>query len=234
MGGWCAAHPPTARLRMAGRALYRPGATLRTGLTHFFERRASADRSAVGRFWAECSSGAFGEPTPGVCPGFVQTNMVCVQKEHAYDFLQFCLRNPQPCPLLDVSEVGVPEAPLAAPGAGPRARCSTGSTGASHAAGAGAATATVATAATVTAAAAATAATATAAAAVGFATQPWALSRCQLSTTDLRNAVPKYRVWRDGEMVLECPSVEDVWAETGDMVCFLLGTPSPLRRRRWQ
>jgi uncharacterized protein YcsI (UPF0317 family) len=44
--------------------------------------------------------------------------MVCVQKEHAYDFLQFCLRNPQPCPLLDVSEIGVPEAPLAAPGAG--------------------------------------------------------------------------------------------------------------------
>jgi hypothetical protein len=115
VGGWCAAHPPTARLRMAGRALYRPGATLRTGLTHFFERRASADRSAVGRFWAECSSGAFGEPTPGVCPGFVQTNMVCVQKEHAYDFLQFCLRNPQPCPLLDVSEVALPMPQAPAP-----------------------------------------------------------------------------------------------------------------------
>ena len=95
---------------MAGRALYRPGTTLRTGLTHFFERRATADRAAASRFWAESASGAFSAPTPGVCPGFVQTNMVCVQKEHAYDFLQFCLRNPQPCPVLDISEVGVPEA----------------------------------------------------------------------------------------------------------------------------
>ena len=103
---------------MAGRALYRPGTTLRTGLTHFFERRATADRAAASRFWAESASGAFSAPTPGVCPGFVQTNMVCVQKEHAYDFLQFCLRNPQPCPVLDISEVGVPEASLAAPGAG--------------------------------------------------------------------------------------------------------------------
>jgi len=52
-----------------------------------------------------------------VAPGFVQANMVVVPKEHAYDFLQFCLRNPQPCPLLDVSDAGVPEAALAAPGA---------------------------------------------------------------------------------------------------------------------
>lgn len=43
------------------------------------------------------------------------------------------------------------------------------------------------------------------------------------TTTDLRNAVPKYRVWRDGVMENECQSVEHVWAETGDMVCFLLG-----------
>ena len=41
--------------------------------------------------------------------------------------------------------------------------------------------------------------------------------------SDLRNAVPRYRVWRDGIMAKECQSVEDVWAETGDMICFLLG-----------
>jgi uncharacterized protein YcsI (UPF0317 family) len=47
------------------------------------------------------------------------------------------------------------------------------------------------------------------------------------SAADLRNAVPRYRVWRDGVMDQECASVEDVWAETGDMVCFLLGMSTP-------
>ena len=63
---------------MAGRALYRPGAVLRTGLTHFFERRAAGtvDRSEVAAFWESSSSGAFSSVTPNVCSGFVQANMV--------------------------------------------------------------------------------------------------------------------------------------------------------------
>lgn len=75
-------------------------ARLRTGLTHVFSRREGADRSAVHKVWQQTSEGILSSPTPGLAPGFVQTNMVSVQKEHAYDFLLFCLRNPQPCPLL--------------------------------------------------------------------------------------------------------------------------------------
>jgi hypothetical protein len=96
-------------------------------------------------------------PTPGLAPGFVQANMVAIQKEHAYDFLMFCLRNPQPCPLLDVSNPGEPHATLAGPGA------------------------------------------------------------------DLRSCIPRYKVWRDGACEREASSVEDVYAEAGDMVTFLLG-----------
>ena len=42
---------------MAGRGLYAPGATLRTGYTHFFKRRAGADRAAAHKLWGESSSG---------------------------------------------------------------------------------------------------------------------------------------------------------------------------------
>lgn len=48
-------------------------------------------------------------PTPGLAPGYVQANLVVVPKELAFDFLQFCRRNPRPCPLLDVTDPGDPE-----------------------------------------------------------------------------------------------------------------------------
>ena len=38
--------------------------------------------------------------------GFTQANLVILKKEHAFDFLLFCQRNPKPCPLLDVTEPG--------------------------------------------------------------------------------------------------------------------------------
>src|SRR5436305_10734446 len=56
-------------------------------------------------------------PTPGLAPGYVQSNLVVVPRELAFDFLLFCQRNPKPCPLLDVTEVGSPEPRLVAPGA---------------------------------------------------------------------------------------------------------------------
>jgi uncharacterized protein YcsI (UPF0317 family) len=46
----------------------------------------------------------------------VQANLVILPKEHAFDFLLFCLRNPQPCPLLGVCEAGNPEPKEIAPG----------------------------------------------------------------------------------------------------------------------
>jgi uncharacterized protein YcsI (UPF0317 family) len=47
----------------------------------------------------------------------VQANLVAVPREQAFDFLLFCHRNPQPCPLLDVTDPGSPEPRSAAPGA---------------------------------------------------------------------------------------------------------------------
>lgn len=47
-------------------------------------------------------------PTAGLCEGFVQANLVVVPQSHAFDFLLFCQRNPQPCPLLEVSAPGNP------------------------------------------------------------------------------------------------------------------------------
>jgi uncharacterized protein YcsI (UPF0317 family) len=56
-------------------------------------------------------------PTPGLALGFVQANLVCVPRHLAFDFLLFCQRNPQPCPLLDVTDSGCPEPRQVAPGA---------------------------------------------------------------------------------------------------------------------
>ena len=55
--------------------------------------------------------------TSGMCQGYAQANLVILPKELAFDFLLFTQRNPKPCPVLDVTEVGNPEPKLAAPGA---------------------------------------------------------------------------------------------------------------------
>ncbi len=49
--------------------------------------------------------------TPRCAPGYVQANLAILPLAYAEDFLRFCLRNPQPCPLLDVSEPGDPTLP---------------------------------------------------------------------------------------------------------------------------
>lgn len=41
--------------------------------------------------------------------------------------------------------------------------------------------------------------------------------------SDLRTDVPRYRVWRDGQVVDEPQDVTDYWAEHPDLVTFLLG-----------
>ncbi len=94
-------------------------------------------------------------PTAGFSQGYVQANMAVVPKALAYDFLLFCQRNPKPCPVLDVTDVGSPEPKLLAPGA------------------------------------------------------------------DLRYDIPKYRVWKNGELVDEPTDVEKYWRD--DLVAFLLG-----------
>jgi hypothetical protein len=50
-------------------------------------------------------SGQFVGPTNNVCPGYLQCNLVVLpQGPSAFDFLLFCQRNPQACPLIDVCE----------------------------------------------------------------------------------------------------------------------------------
>lgn len=62
-------------------------------------------------------AGEFTGPTPGLALGYVQANLVVVPRAIAFDFLLFCRRNPQPCPLLDVTDPGCPEPRRIAPGA---------------------------------------------------------------------------------------------------------------------
>jgi uncharacterized protein YcsI (UPF0317 family) len=53
-----------------------------------------------------CRTGDFTGPTAGAAKGYVQTNMMIVPREYAFDFLLFCQRNPKPCPLVEVLEPG--------------------------------------------------------------------------------------------------------------------------------
>jgi uncharacterized protein YcsI (UPF0317 family) len=62
-------------------------------------------------------SGELRDPTAGLAPGFTQANLVVLPRQDAFDFLRFCVRNPRPCPLLEVTEPGSPEPTETAPGA---------------------------------------------------------------------------------------------------------------------
>ena len=93
-------------------------------------------------------------PTTGASPGIVQANLVMLPREEAFNFLLFCVRNPKPCPVLDVLEPGEVEPAIA-------------------------------------------------------------------KRADLRTDLPKYRIFRDGQLEAEAEDVLDVFHE--DMVSFLLG-----------
>ena len=94
-------------------------------------------------------------PTAGLAPGFTQANLVVLPEADAFEFLRFCLRNPKPCPVLDVTDPGSAEPAELAPGA------------------------------------------------------------------DLRTDLPRYRVWRRGELAAEPPDVRAEWRD--DLVAFLIG-----------
>src|SRR2546430_14747330 len=55
--------------------------------------------------------------TAGLGANHVQANLAVLPKASAYDFLLFCQRNPRPCPLLEVTDVGSAEPVGVAPGA---------------------------------------------------------------------------------------------------------------------
>ncbi|MFQ5692321.1 MAG: putative hydro-lyase [Nitrospinota bacterium] len=55
--------------------------------------------------------------TEGLAKGYAQANLVVLPREAAFDFLLFCLRNPKPCPLVEVTDPGSPIVREVAPGA---------------------------------------------------------------------------------------------------------------------
>jgi len=62
-------------------------------------------------------SGELTGVTAGLAPSYVQANLVIAPRELAFDFLLFCQRNPKPCPIVDVTELGSAEPALVAAGA---------------------------------------------------------------------------------------------------------------------
>ena len=59
----------------------------------------------------------FSDQTSGQASGYVQANLVILPQEWAFDFLLFAQRNPKPCPVLEVGDVGVPYTRYLADGA---------------------------------------------------------------------------------------------------------------------
>ena len=72
------------------------------------ESRAERARSSI-------RAGEHTGPTSGLAPGYVQTNLVVLPEEYAFDFLKFCTRNPRSCPVLEVTDAGSPTPGITAP-----------------------------------------------------------------------------------------------------------------------
>jgi uncharacterized protein YcsI (UPF0317 family) len=64
-----------------------------------------------------CREGSWTGPTCGLAPGYSQANLVILPQEWAFEFLLFCQRNPQPCPLLEVTTAGSWTPTITAPNA---------------------------------------------------------------------------------------------------------------------
>lgn len=52
--------------------------------------------------------GKLNAPTVGLAKGYTQANILIVPKDTAVEVMAFCLRNPKPCPLIEVLEPGNP------------------------------------------------------------------------------------------------------------------------------
>jgi uncharacterized protein YcsI (UPF0317 family) len=56
-----------------------------------------------------CREGRYDGLTRGVALGFLQCNLVVLNRRHAYDFLVYCQRNQRSCPVLEICDAGNPE-----------------------------------------------------------------------------------------------------------------------------
>jgi uncharacterized protein YcsI (UPF0317 family) len=61
---------------------------------------------------ARIRHGELNRHTSGLADDLVQGNLVVLPAAEAHDFLLYCQRNPRPCPVIGVGEVGDPSLPL--------------------------------------------------------------------------------------------------------------------------
>jgi uncharacterized protein YcsI (UPF0317 family) len=66
----------------------------------------NSNNQTLSQIREQIRSGEFTSNTSGVMPNLVQGNVVILPKEQADKFVEFCLLNPTPCPILGVSEPG--------------------------------------------------------------------------------------------------------------------------------
>lgn len=66
---------------------------------------------------ADIRAGKLAGVTAGLGQNYVQCNLAVLPQAQAYDFLLFCQRNPKPCPLVEVCDLGCAEPIAVAPGA---------------------------------------------------------------------------------------------------------------------
>lgn len=57
-------------------------------------------------------SGEYSGGTAELCHGRLQGNLVILESDWAADFARFCLANPEPCPVVGLSEPGDPRIPI--------------------------------------------------------------------------------------------------------------------------
>ena len=79
--------------------------------------KSSHAESSPARVRAQIAAGEITGCTAALCPGRAQANLVILPRDWAFDFLLFCMRNPKPCPLLEVLDPGVPFTRVIAQGA---------------------------------------------------------------------------------------------------------------------
>jgi len=125
----------------------------RSGADHEVRVHRTASTAAAARAAIRC--GDLTGHTAGCAPGYVQGNIVILPQEYADHFRRYCELNPQPCPLLAVSEPGDPSLPT-----------------------------------------------------LGL-------------DIDIRTDVPRYRIFRQGQLDGEPTDISTVWQE--DLVTFVLG-----------
>ncbi len=106
-------------------------------------------------FRQKVRSGEWATSTPDVCKDYVQANLVILPQTYAFDFTLLCLRNPKPCPILEIMEAGQYR------------------------------------------------------------------TRYLSREADIRTDLPKYKVYKDGELVEERTDIIDYWQD--DLVTFLIG-----------